>query len=120
MRVPPFQQRPKGRVTVNSYRSTSSNDAQTQGFQDGLVVVDAVELVRRIVDVEDSRSFADAKYVARLPRRLAFHRPSQAFQFPGRQTGIVELRRRGQQDSQRNILGMNSKELEVGDDSCHF
>lgn len=67
-----------GRVTtVRPYRAGSVDQAESESLEHGLLLVDAAQLVRRIVDVEDHGALADAQHGAHFPGRLAIHRPAQ-------------------------------------------
>src|SRR6187549_1125596 len=63
------------RASAEALAAQLADEAESKRLQHGLVLVDAIELVHRIVDVQDRGPFADAKEVAHLPRRFPFHGP---------------------------------------------
>src|SRR6267142_2790471 len=84
------------------------------------MLVDAIEFMSGVVDVEHGCAFADSENVAKLPSRLAFHRPSQAFKFSRRQAWEVHLGRRRKKHSQGRILRVHGEQLEVRNHSSHL
>ena len=86
-------------------------------LEHGLVLVDAVELVRRVVDVQRGRPFADAEEIADLPGGFAFHRPAQGSSSRGVSEGAPGAAGPGVRIRSRRVLGMDREELEVGDEA---
>ena len=61
-----------------------ADQAQTKRLENRLMLVDAVELVRRVVHVKGGSPLADASRLP-IPTRPAFHRPAQRFELARRE-----------------------------------